>query len=73
MEMNKPELVSEERKNESRLGSWMRILKIAIIIIIAILFLLLIKDYLMPKEEVSLGLASPSIAEFTVIRGIETR
>lgn len=71
MEMNKPELVSEEKKNEQCIISWIGILKVAIIFIIVVLLFLLAKDYLMPREEIALGVQSPSAVEFSVINAVE--
>lgn len=71
MEMNKQELVSENSKKESCTISWVKILKIAIIVLIIVLLCLLAKDYFM-KEKVTLGVETPSVAEFSIFRAFET-
>ena len=70
MEMNKQELASENSKNESCTISWMKIFKIAIILLIIVLLGLLVKDYFL-KEKVVLGIETPSAAEFSVFKGFK--
>ena len=67
--MNNP---SEESKKDSSAIPWMNIFKIALCVLIIILLCWLIKDYIMPKQEVKIGVNTPSIAEFSIIRGFES-
>ena len=67
--MNNPEIANEESKKSTI--PWMNILKIGLIVLIIILLCCLIKDYIMPKQEVKLDIGTPSIAEFSVIKGFE--
>jgi hypothetical protein len=67
--MNNP--VSDESKKGSSPIPWMNILKIALIVLMIVLFCWLIKDYIMPKQEVKIGVETPSVAEFSAIKGFE--
>lgn len=68
--MNKQELVSEESKQASCTISWVKLLKIAAVILIVVLLFLLVKDYLL-TEEVSIGVASPSEIQLSAVKGLE--
>lgn len=57
--MNNPELAAEEHRKQP-FFSWMYLLKIAICILIIILVCLLVKDYIMPKQTVNIGISSVS-------------
>ena len=70
MEMNKQELESENSKKGSCNISWIKIFKMAIIALIVILLGLLAKDYFL-KEEISIGVETPSVAEYSIIRGFD--
>ena len=57
--MNNQELANEEYRKRN-MFSWMGLLKIAIIILILVLIGYLIKDFIMPKHVISIGVSSPS-------------
>jgi len=69
--MNKQELVSEENRQASCTISWVKLLKIAAVILIVVLLFLLVKDYVMPKEVITLGVESPSEIQLSAIKGLE--
>jgi len=55
--MHNQELVTEEHRKQS-LFTWMGLLKIAIIILILVLVGYLVKDFIMPKEVIKIGVSS---------------
>ena len=50
---------------------WSKIIKIILVVLLIFGALYLLKDWLMPKEEVNLGLFSPSEVDLTAIPQLE--
>ena len=71
--MYNSEPVPEEETKKNCAISWMKILKIVICIIIVGLLFLLVKDFLFPKQEVTLNIDTPSSTRFSAIPGFERR
>ena len=60
-------VVMLEERDERNTWTFERIVRLAVIILLIGLLVYLLKDYLMPKEEVSLGIDSPSVIELPQI------
>jgi hypothetical protein len=61
----------EEIQSRSRPNMWMGLVKIVLIALIVVLLFLLVKDFIMPKKVVSIGLRSPSVNEYSIVQGLE--
>jgi hypothetical protein len=48
--------------------TWNSVLKFIVIVLLVVLFVVFVKDFLMPKQKVNIGLAEPSEFRFSRVR-----
>lgn len=51
--------------------TWDKIFKIIVVILLIIVFISLVKDFIIPKQEIKLDVASPTDMQLTAIPGVE--